>query len=262
MPRIDEVGCEPGAMSELWTEDPRSVATYDVECAGRWDHNFYLALADELEAATVVDIGCGTGVFAVDLARRGIRTIGVDPAATILDVARIRPGGDAVTWIHGTAADVSDGVADLVVMMGHVAQYFVSDEDWQQTLRECRRILRDGGHLTFETRNPDRDWPARWTRERTMSTLPHPDGGEFTSWVEVTAVVGDPTSFTETHVGHTILPDGDRLAHAETLRFRSEWQIRTGLEEAGFAVEQVWGDWDRSPATGTTDELIVLARRV
>ena len=247
-------------MSDLWTDDPRAVATYDVECAGRWDHDFYLGLAEELGARTVVDLGCGTGVFCVDLARRGFAAIGVDPAAAMLDAARSRPDGDRPTWVHGSAADVPTRVADLVVMMGHVAQYFLTDEDWAETLRQCHRILHNGGHLAFETRNPDRGWPQRWTRERTLSTLPHPDGGEFRTWVEVTEVSGSPTSFLETHVGHTELPDGTTFAHAETLRFRSEDEIRESLQKAGFAVEQVWGDWDRSPITTDSDELIVLAR--
>jgi SAM-dependent methyltransferase len=247
-------------MSELWTEDPRAVATYDIECAGRWDHDFYLALADELGAATIVDLGCGTGVFCVDLVARGREAIGVDPAAAMLDVARARPGGDRVRWVHGTAADAPTGVADLVVMMGHVAQYFLSDEAWGEALRQCRRILHDGGRLTFETRNPDRDWPRRWTRERTTATLPHPDGGEFTSWGEIVDVVGAPTSFTETHVGHTVLPDGTTLTHAETLRFRSREEIVSSLADTGFAVEHLWGDWDRSPLTADSDEIIVLAR--
>lgn len=237
------------------------MATYDIECAGRWDHDFYLALADELGARDVVDIGCGTGVFCVDLARRGMRAVGVDPAAAMLDVARTRPDGDLVTWVHGSADDVPPGSADLIVMMGHVAQYFVSDAEWAGTLAACRRILHDGGHLTFESRNPDRGWPQRWTRERTTGTLPHPDGGEFTSWVEVTEVVGPPKSFTETHVGTTVLPDGSTVAHAETLRFRSEQEIRDSLAEAGFAVQHVWGDWERGPVRGDSDELIVLARR-
>ncbi|WP_162458340.1 class I SAM-dependent methyltransferase [Pseudactinotalea terrae] len=248
-------------MSTLWTEDPRTVATYDTECAGRHDHDFYLALAAELRARTVVDVGCGTGVFVTDLAQRGFRAIGVDPSAQMLEVARTREGGDLATWIHGTAADLPAGTADLVVMMGHVAQYFLDEDAWQHALSHVHRALRAGAHLAFESRQPDRGWPSRWTRERTETTFEHPDGGTFTSWVEVTEVVGTSDSFTETHVGHTDLPDGTHLAHAETLRFRSEEEIRAGLRAAGFAVENLWGDWDRSPVTTGSDELIVLARR-
>lgn len=248
-------------MNTLWTEDPRAVATYDTECAGREDHDFYLALAARLRARSVVDLGCGTGVFAVDLAQRGFAVIGVDPAAPMLDAARTRAGGDLATWIHGTAADLPTGSADLVVMMGHVAQYFVDDDAWLATLTQAHRALADGGHLAFEVRQPDRDWPARWTREGTEVTYDHPDGGTFTSWGEITEVVGTSASFTETHLGHTDLPDGTHLSHAETLRFRSEGEIRTSLHEAGFAVENLWGGWDHSRLTPSSDELIFLARR-
>ncbi|MBK5223563.1 MAG: class I SAM-dependent methyltransferase [Acidimicrobiia bacterium] len=150
-------------MPDLWTEDPRLAALYDIECAGRWDHDLYLALATELGAASVVDIGCGTGVFAVDAAAPGRRVIGVDPAVAMLDLARTRPGGERVEWIHGTADDIPDSCADLVIMMGHVAQYFVADDQWTHLLGQVRRMLMPGGHLAFETRNPLVDWSARWT---------------------------------------------------------------------------------------------------
>src|SRR6202008_4673493 len=137
---------------------------------------------------------------------------GVDPAAPMLDIARTRPGGDAVEWIHGGAADLPSYVADLVVMMGHVAQYFVDDDAWSSVLRETRRPLRDGGRLAFETRNPAVDWVSRWTRDRTIATYPHPDGGEFVAWVEMRDVTGSSESYTTTHVGHTRLPDGTAVA--------------------------------------------------
>jgi SAM-dependent methyltransferase len=243
-----------------WTEDPRTVATYDVECLGRRDHDLYLALAQELGAGTVVDVGCGTGVLAVAFARLGMAAIGVDPAAAMIEAARERSGGDLVAWVHGTVADVSRTDADLVVMTGHVAQYFVTEDAWREVLTQCRRVLRDGGVLAFEVRQPDRGWAQRWTRERTERTLPHPDGGTFTSWGEVVDVDGDADSFTQTHVGHTLLPDGTRISHPETLRFRSEAEVRESLAAAGFRVDQIWGDWDRSPVTADNDELIVVAR--
>ena len=105
------------------------------------------------------------------------------------------------------------------------------------------------------------NWAQWWTRERTTATFPHPDGGDFTAWVEMSEVTGSRESYTTVHVGHTVLPDGARLACSETLRFRSEAEILASLDAARFAVETTWGDWDSSPVTPKTDELIVLARR-
>lgn len=246
-------------MPHLWTEDRRLVATYDVECAGRWDLDFYLALAAELGAGDVVDLGCGTGAFCTDLVARGLRAIGVDPAAAMLEAARRRPGAERVTWIHGGAGDVPSDAADLVVMMGHVAQYFVSDEDWAGTLAHCRRMLRPGGHLSFESRDPRaREW-ERWTPELTRTTYPHPDGGTFESWGEVVSLSGSPEAPTETHDGHTVLPGGEHVTSTETLRFRSEAEIRQSIADAGFELVELWGDWQRSPVSDRTRELIVLA---
>jgi SAM-dependent methyltransferase len=244
----------------LWTEDPRLTALYDTECLGRRDDGFYSRLTGTVGARSVVDIGCGTGAFAIDLAGRGCRVIGVDPAQAMLDIARSRPGGEHVQWVHGDASDVPSAVAELVVMMGHVAQYFVDDTEWAQLLGEVHRILLPGGHLAFETRNPAVDWTALWTRERTTTTHPHPDGGTFTAWVEMCEVTGADESYTTVHEGHTVLPDGTHVARAETLRFRSADEIVASLDAAGFDVDRTWGDWDNSAVAPTTPELIVLAR--
>jgi hypothetical protein len=123
----------------------------------------------------------------------------------------------------------------------------VDDPSWSNVLQQSHRILQPGGRLTFETRNPAIPWDERWTEARSKATMPHPEGGEFTSWVEVVEKSGAADSYTLTHHGHTILPDGLHLVAAETLRFRSPAEIMASLEAAGFNVERTWGGWDRSP---------------
>ncbi len=243
-----------------WPEDARLVEVYDVECAGGIDHDFYLAVADELEAEVIVDVGCGTGRFAVDAATSGRQVIGTDPARAMIDFARRRPRGAAVDWLHGGPEAVAEATVDLAVMMGHVAQYFVADDHWASALGAIRRMLRPGGSLAFETRNPAVDWLARWVREETEVTMPHPGGGRFTSWVEVQDKAGLSDSYTITHEGNTVLPNGDHLRVLETLRFRSRGEIEASLDAAGLEPVQLWGHWDRTPFMSTSDELIVVAR--
>ncbi len=238
---------------------PRLAALYDVENPGRWDQDFYLALAVELGAGDVVDLGCGTGVLAVDLAARGMRVTGVDPAAAMLDLARLRPGAQRVTWCHGDAAELRTAAADLVVMSGHVAQLFEADDDWEQALRHVRRALRPVGHLAFEMRDPAAQAWRGWTREATHEVLAHPDGGRYEAWVEVVQETSDTTGTTVVLHGHTVLPDGEHLVTPETLRFRSRERLVTDLASAGLVGLQTWGDWDRSPVGSGTLELIVLA---
>lgn len=80
---------------------PRLAALYDVLDTDRGDLVPYLLMAGEFGARSVLDIGCGTGVFALLLADRGLEVVGVDPAGASLDVAR---GREAPTGCAGSRA--------------------------------------------------------------------------------------------------------------------------------------------------------------
>src|SRR5947199_686963 len=83
--------------------DPRLAPLYDVFDDDRSDLDVYAAIAQELGAHSVLDVGCGTGNFAVLLAGAGVDVIGVDPAAASLEVARAKPGAAHVRWLEGDA---------------------------------------------------------------------------------------------------------------------------------------------------------------
>jgi 2-polyprenyl-3-methyl-5-hydroxy-6-metoxy-1,4-benzoquinol methylase len=76
--------------------DPRLVAVYDYWSADRLDFAFYTDLAALVRAKSIVDIGCGTGELAVELARRGFVVTAVDPSPAMLDAAKARPDAGIV----------------------------------------------------------------------------------------------------------------------------------------------------------------------
>jgi 2-polyprenyl-3-methyl-5-hydroxy-6-metoxy-1,4-benzoquinol methylase len=67
--------------------DPRMVAQFDAGKGERDDFDFVLAIASELEATTIVDLGCGTGQLAVELAVDGRRVIGVEPSPPVAPIS-------------------------------------------------------------------------------------------------------------------------------------------------------------------------------
>ena len=93
---------------------------YDAFDGPRDDLAAYVAIAAELGADRVLDVGCGTGCLAILLARAGRTVVGVDPAAASLDVARSKDGSTAVTWIHGEVGQIPAVAADLALMTGNV----------------------------------------------------------------------------------------------------------------------------------------------
>lgn len=247
--------------------DPRLVALYDVLNPFAADTAFYLSLADG--AAHVVDLGCGTGLLACEMAKRGVRVTGIDPSPEMLRVARARPEGDRVTWIEGDAGALPfvGGPADLLVMTGHVVQVLLDDAALLAALQAARRVLRPGGRIAFESRHPAaRAWED-WTPERSMKRIEAPGGGTVEVWQERQA---QPDSATTGRVAFTthyrFLSATGGTDAAETLSARSELRFRTAdaltdlLKRAGFAHIDWYGDWTRAPLDETSRELIAVAR--
>jgi len=230
-------------------------ALYDQVNGWGPDYEYWLKVAGTVSAHDVVDLGCGTGQLTVRLARAGHRVVGIDPDPRMLQVARARDGHEAVTWVQGYAADIATASADLVTMTGHVSQLFLTDNDWAQALRELRRALRPGGRVAFDMRNPHaRDWEA-WNPTDSRRSVSS-DSGVAEVWHEVTALEGQLVTFETT----TRYADTGRVeVDTDVLRFRDGPALHTSLVSAGFAVDQVHGNWDGTPATKWSRELIVTA---
>ena len=244
-------------MPDAAFDEPRLAAIYDALDPDRSDLDAYLAMIAEFGARSVLDLGCGTGVFALLLADRGIEVIGVDPAGASLDVARAKPGAERVTWIHGDASAIPPTVAvDAVTMTANVAQVFLTDDDWRSTLVAVRAALRPGGRLIFESRDPARRAWEEWTVERTKSTTDIPSVGRVTEWVQVLDVRdgGELVTFESRNVFEA---DGTVISSRSTLRFRPREALEESLVASGFAVDEVRDAPDRPGR-----ELVFVARRV
>jgi SAM-dependent methyltransferase len=237
-------------------DDPRLAAIYDAFDPDRSDLDAYLAIVEEVGAGSVLDLGCGTGVFALMLADRGIEVIGVDPAGASLEVARAKPGAERVRWIHGDASAIPPGISvDAVTMTANVAQVFLTDAEWLATLGAVHRALRPGGWLVFESRDPARRAWEEWTEARTRSTTTIAGVGRVTEWVEVTDV-DEARGLVSFESPNVFEADGTVITSRSTLRFRSRDELEASLRQSTFEVIEVRDAPDRPGR-----ELVFLARR-
>ncbi len=63
-------------------------------------------------------------------------------------------------------------------------------------------------------------------------------------------------------IHNLFLATGEDIVAPTQIRFRTQEELERSLTDVGFRVEQVYGDWDRRPATASTDELIMVAVRL
>ncbi len=240
-------------MADAIFEHPRLAAIYDALDPDRSDLEAYVDIADELNADSVVDVGCGTGTFALLLAGRGLEVTGVDPAAGSLAVARAKPGAERVRWVHGDATSLPPLQVDLATMTANVAQAIVDPLDREATLRSLYAVLPPGGYLVFETRDPAYPAWEQWNRSASYSRTEIREVGRVESWVEVTDVSAPLVSFRGTWV---FASDGEVLTSDSILRFRERDEVEASLMQHGYVVDEVRDAPDRPGR-----ELVFLARR-
>ena len=211
-----------------------------------------------MSAEAVLDVGCGTGALLHGARAAGHtgRLCGLDPAGGMLEQARKRSD---IEWIHGDLGSVAWAQEfDLVVMTGYTFQVFVTENELRASLASIRSALTEDGRFAFETRNPlVRSW-ERWTPDN-VSEVTDAAGAVVRIWREVeTPVEGDVVRFTTTFAS----PGWDHSPVSRSaLRFLDAGSLSSFLSDAGLAIEEQFGDWAGNPMTGTSPEIITIARR-
>lgn len=233
----------PGTHPDAHYADERLARVYDAFEGPRDDLDLYMSIAQAVGATSVLDVGCGTGVFALFAQRAGMAAAGIDPAQAMLDVARHKPGGEFVDWFCADSLHPPPVSADFATMTGNVAQVFLTDDAWAATLNALAQRLVPGGHLVFETRRPEaRAWEA-WARAEPVE---HHVPGIGRVRETRTDVVAHPplVSFAQVYA----FPHGEELRSESTLRFRGRDENRAALGAAGFDVLEIRDAPDRPGA--------------
>lgn len=126
----------------LWQRLPEGLEPSDFAVRSRF------LLAHVRAGERVLDVGCGEGRFAAELARAGASVVGVDVAEEPLRRARTRHPDLDLRVVDGEGAwDLDDAYFD-VVWAGEVIEHVADTAAW---LSEVRRVLRSGGRLLLST---------------------------------------------------------------------------------------------------------------
>lgn len=136
-------------LGERWyhaKDDPVALLRAEARARNPW---VIAEIQKSFASARVLDIGCGAGFLANDLARQGMTVTGFDASPESLEIARRHDSTAQVTYQHGDAnhlpfADESFDVACALDFLEHV-------EDPAHIVAEAARVLKPGGLFVFHT---------------------------------------------------------------------------------------------------------------
>ena len=239
---------------------------YDWENArtlGRRDVPFWRRFAQDAPGY-VLELGCGTGRVTLPLARAGVRIVGVDRSAQMLDRARrrvIRAG--LRNHVQLVRADIRNlpfpaSAFSTVLAPYGVLQSLLRERDLAAALDAAHKALPRGGAFGLEL---VADLPS-WEEYRKRMSLRGRNGGAHVTLVETVRqdrarrITIFDQEFTERRGRHR------RTARfALTFRTLSVPQMVRRLEKAGFAITALLGDYRGGSWDPRAEVWMILARK-
>ncbi|MFO7963871.1 MAG: methyltransferase domain-containing protein [Desulfobacterales bacterium] len=124
-----------------------------------YESELLMDLANPLPGESILDAGCGTGIFTLDLLAAGATVTGLDVSGPMLMRAGAKAVGQPFNRVVGdmTALPFSDGVFDKAVSV--TAIEFI--ENAEDALAELFRVTKKGGIVVVATLNSLSPWAAR-----------------------------------------------------------------------------------------------------
>ncbi len=204
-------------------------------------------------SSCILDVGCGTGRHAVELARRGYQLTGVDISSGMLAEAEkaAREAGVVVELIHADATQfTSDKLFDAAICLCEGAFSLLGSQDDPiehdlAILRHIHAALGPGARFILTTLNA-----CRVIRQVIQEDV---QNGRF-----------DPVTMVEVSTVECDTPQGKK-----SLLVRERSYVPTELvmllRQAGFEVEHIWGgtagNWGRRKIYLDEMEVMVVARK-
>lgn len=208
----------------------------------------------DFKGITILDLCCGPGRCAIELARKDYRVTGVDLSAYLLDKAKTRSQSESfqIEWVQEDMRRFTrPGSFDLVLNMFTSFGYFENKNDDLKVLENIFISLKPGGVLIIDVMGKER--LAR-IFQPTMSTALQ-DGRVI---VQRPEIYEDWTRVKNTW---TII----RGEHAQTFTFDhtvySGQELKERLEQTGFEKIKLYGSLEGSAYDANAQRLIIVGRK-
>ena len=241
--------------------DGYTAATYGDRMAGVYD-SFYgsvdvglrMDVLEELAAGgRALELGIGTGSFALPLAARGVDVHGIDVSEAMVEQLRAKEGGASVPVTVGDFADVEvDGTFSLVFVINNTLFMLTEQEEQIRCFENVAARLDESGVFLVDAFVPD---VTRFDRgQEVRARLPDLET------VRLDVSTHDPMKQL-VDFRHVLLSEGGIQMYPAQLRYIWPTEMDLMARLAGLRLRERWGDWDRSPFTSKSEGHVSVYER-
>ncbi len=207
----------------------------------------------------VLDLGCGPGLYASRLCRKGMKLTGVDISRRSLEYATryARDNGLEIEYICADFFDIEySGEFDVVVQIYGECSTFPEDR-LDYLLGKIRKALKLDGQLIFDVSTR-----AQRRKEGAKNHWYVFDGGLWRPGKHIVLEEGFDYPEHDVWLDQYIVVDDDRIAvYRDWFHDYNLQSITAVLEKAGFNIVQVWNDLTGTPYEEGGDWIAVVARK-
>lgn len=207
------------------------------------------------EALTsVLDIGCGTGTFALETSRTGVRVLGVDLSDEMVEISskKAQDIGSDASFAVADMRDLSDikNEFDGVFCLGNTLAHVSGEVELKEVLAQFGE---KGTHLLLQTVNYDR------ILAKQVKELPIIKTSHLAFYRNYTYRIDGLIDFTM----KIEFPDTRQVLSGINPLFPiTSHRLKKALLETGWEVSEQWGNFDKAAWTEDSPATVVEAKRI
>jgi len=236
--------------------------------------DFYRQLAQETasQQRSILEVACGTGRVAVQLASEDVSIVGIDLSNEMLGIARNKSAGRPnIRWVHADmrSFDLEEQFG-LAIVPAYSFQLLVHEPDQAACLRQIGRHLDVGARLVLHLETHDPDWLAslpsdEFTPFEVSGETTHPGTGQRVrvsyAWSHLLA-----TRSVAVMIRYETLDEFGQISVRTDrgplkMHCTSPQDLKQLLAQSGFETNAIYGDFLGNPFDENADEMIWIAQK-
>lgn len=220
--------------------DDRIAGIYD-EWHPRAEESAISALCALAQGGRALELGIGSGRFALPLQACGVQVWGIDASSAMLARLRAKPGAEHIHLTEGDFADVPvEGQFSLIYVVFNTLFDLLTQEAQVRCFQNVARHLTPAGAFVVEAFVPDL---ARYQGGQSVRAI---DAGSSEVRIDVSQL--DPVSQQVTSRHVALSEDGIRIFPVQ-LRYAWPSELDLMAQLAGMRRKHRWSSWDRAAFT-------------